>query len=212
MPVAALKNPASPRRRLTPEKRQELILDRAADIVSRDGVAALNMDRIGREAGVSKGLVYNYFPNLTALLQTLLQRELRRMRRLQTEVAEKAETFEGLVRGLTHVYLCYIEDRGLLIERLQAEPSVASILGPTVYSREPAVDYLSDIIIRNFDLPPDVARAATDISFGLPATAGAYLIRHSMDRQTLEDVTVTMILGTFTHLSSEYRTKRQPLR
>ena len=47
------------------------------------------------------------------------------IRPLETYVAE---TFEALVRGVTHVYLCYIEDRGLLIERLQAEPSV-SVLG-----------------------------------------------------------------------------------
>ncbi len=212
MTVVALKKPASPRRRFTPEKRQELILDHTAEIVAREGVAALSMDRIGREAGISKSLVYNYFPNLTGLLQTLLQRELRRLRRLQAEAAESATTFEALVRGVTHVYLCYIEDRGLIIERLQAEPSVSAIHDPTEYGREAAVDYLAGIVTRNFDLPPDIARAATDISFGLPASAGAYLIHHGMDRQALEDLTVTMILGTFTQLTSDYRTKRQPLR
>ncbi|MDJ0644191.1 MAG: helix-turn-helix domain-containing protein, partial [Erythrobacter sp.] len=60
------------RTRLTPEKRRDLILDKAAEIVAREGVANLSMDQVGREAGISKSLVYNYFPNLNELLTVLL--------------------------------------------------------------------------------------------------------------------------------------------
>ena len=200
------------RTRLSPERRRSLILDHTAEIVARDGVAALTMDRIGKEAGVSKSLVYNYFPNLTELLQTLLKRELRRLRRLQASAAAQAETFEGLVRGVTHAYITYIAERGLIIERLQAEPSVSDIHDPTDYGRDAAVDYLANIIVAHFGLPPEIARAATDISFGLPASAGAYLQRHDIDRQVIEDLTVTMILGTITALKTEYLAHRQPLR
>jgi AcrR family transcriptional regulator len=199
------------RRRLSPEARRSLILDHTADIVAREGVAAVNIERIGKEAGISKSLVYNYFPNLTELLQELLKRELRRLRRLQAQAADSADTFEGLVRAVTHVYLSYIAERGLIIERLQAEPSVSDIHDPTDFGREAAVDYLTDIVISHFGLPRDIARAATDISFGLPASAGAYLHRHGMDLQTLEDLTVTMIVGTFAHLKSEHFIRQQPL-
>lgn len=191
--------------------RRSLILDHTADIVAREGVAAVSIERIGKEAGISKSLVYNYFPNLTELLQELLKRELRRLRRLQAAAADKAETFEGLVRATTHVYLAYIAERGLLIERLQVEPSVSDIHDPTDFGREAAVDYLTDIVVAHFDLPRDIARAATDISFGLPASAGAYLHRHGMDLRTLEDLTVTMIVGTFTHLKGEHVIRQQPL-
>jgi TetR/AcrR family transcriptional regulator, fatty acid biosynthesis regulator len=83
---------------------------------------------------------------------------------------------------------------------------------PTEFSRDRAVDYMTDIVIGHFDLPRDIARAATDISFGLPASAGAYLHRHDLDLKTLEDLTVTMIIGTFMNLKSEYVVRRQPLR
>ncbi len=56
-----------------------------------------------------------------------------------------------------------------------------------------------------------MAHAATEISFGLPATAGAYLLHGHMSREVLEDLTVTMILGTFTELKREYVAHRQPL-
>ena len=190
--------------RLDPAKRQSLILDHTAEIIAREGVSALSMDRIGREAGVSKSLVYNYFPSLTDLLRQLLQRELSRMRRLQADAADGARTFEGLVRAVTHAYLKYIEERGLIIERLQAEPSVSAIHDPTEFSRESAVDYLADIVVAHFDLPVDIARAATEISFGLPAAAGARLLHGTMSREALEDMTVTMILGCIIELKRDH--------
>lgn len=200
------------RTRLDPEQRRSLILDHTAEIIAAEGVAALSMERVGREAGISKSLVYNYFPNLGELLSELLERELRRLRRLQGEAAEGATTFEGLVRAVTHVYLKYIDERGLIIERLQSEPTVSAIHDPTEYGREAAVDYLADIVMRHFDLPAEVARAATDISFGLPASAGAYLLRHGMSHQELEDLTVTMILGSMTALKTEHISRMQPLK
>lgn len=195
------------RRRLNPEMRRSLILDHTADMVARDGVASLSIENIGREAGISKSLVYAYFPNLTDLLRALYQREMRRLRRAQHEAAANARTFEDLVRSVTHVYLHYIHDRGLIIERLQAEPRVSETQDPTDFGRDIAVDYLTDIVIRQFGLPAEIARAATDISFGLPASAGSYLHRHGMDLQQLEDLTVTMIIGTFAEVKAAFDAK-----
>lgn len=214
MPAAALSPVEMPRKRvrLAPQKRQSLILDHTADVIAREGVSALSMDRISREAGISKSLVYNYFSNITELLRQLLQREWRRLRRLQAEAAANAETFEGLVRAVTHVYLKYIDERGLLIERLQAEPSVSAIHDPTEFGRDTAVGYLAEIVADHFGLPEDVARAATDISFGLPAAAGVYLLHRKMSREALEDLTVTMILGTLAELEREYLVRQKPIR
>jgi len=199
------------RRRYSPEKRRELILDHTAEIVAREGVATLSIEQIGREAGISKSLVYAYFPNLTELLRELFKREMRRLRKLQAAAAANAVTFEELVRSVTHEYLKYFDERGLIIERLQAEPSVSEMHDPTEYGRDAAVEYLTDIIVAHFDLPRDIARAATDISFGLPASAGSYLHRHDLDLETLEDITVTMILGAVTSLKTEYVGKHKQL-
>ena len=64
------------RRRLSPEVRRELILDETARLVVQGGVSAVSMERLGRDAGISKALVYNYFPNRTDLLSELLKREI----------------------------------------------------------------------------------------------------------------------------------------
>ncbi len=200
------------RRRLKPEDRRQSILDHAATIVASEGVAVLTMDRISKEVGVSKSLIYAYFPNVTELLKELFARELKRLRYLQGVEAEKAQTFENLVRHTTRVYLQYIDERGLLLQRLQSEPSVTDgISGPTYYSRDVAVHYIADIVHLNFDIPLDVARAATDISFGLPEAAGNYLHNSGACRQEIEDLTVTMIIGTFKGITESYMTRLRPL-
>jgi TetR/AcrR family transcriptional regulator, fatty acid biosynthesis regulator len=200
------------RRRLSPEKRKSLILDHTADIVASDGVAVLSMELIGKKAGISKSLVYTYFDSLTDLLRALLKRELKCLRQLQAQEAQAARTFEELVRGVTHQYLKYIEERGLIVERLQAEPSLSTGHDPTDYSRNDAVNYVADIVATNFDIPIDLAIAVTDISFGLPATAGAFCLHSDMSREEIEKITVTMILGSMNAVQNDYNNRIQPLK
>lgn len=196
--------PHKTRRRLRPEDRRALILDHTADLIAREGLAALSIEQIGKEAGISKSLVYAYFPNLTELLRALYQREMRRLRRLQAEAAQGADSMQQVVRSITHAYLSYIDERGLIIERLQAEPSVSQHHDPTDFNRNAAVDYMAEIVMKYYKLTPEIARAATDISFGLPASAGSYLSRGELDLKTIEDLTVTMIMGTLAGLEQQF--------
>lgn len=203
--------PAKTRTRLSPEVRKNLILDHAAEVVAVEGVSALSMERLGREAGISKSLVYAYFPSMKELLQTLLKREYRRLRILQNEAASSAETFEQLVRRITTTYLTYMEERGLILDRLAAEPCLSDSGDPTEYSRETAVQYLARIVSDNFNIDMSVALPAVDISFGMPAAAGHYLTRHEVSRQTIEDITVTMMIGSIEALKRNYDTALKPL-
>ena len=189
-----------------------MILDETADLISSEGISNLTMEAIGQHANVSKSLMYNYFDSLADLLKELLDRELTALRRLQNNAAEKATTFEELVQNITHVYLSYIEERGLNLERLQADPSITKMHDPTDYQRNSAVDYLAEIVAKNFDMPMDIARAVTDISFGLPASAGDYLLRSGMDRKVIEELTVSMIIGTMSSVRFDYMARKQKLK
>lgn len=199
------------RTRLSPDARKEFILDKAAHIVAQEGVSALSMERVGKEANISKSLVYAYFPTLKELLQMLLKREHHQLRVLQEEAAASAETFEQLVRRITTTYLTFIDDRGLILERLNAEPSLAEQGDPTEFSRERAVKYLAKIVNLNFGIDIDTAHAAVDISFGMPAAAGHYLLRHQASRQKIEDITTTMIISSIEALRKNYQTTFKPL-
>lgn len=189
-----------------------MILEHAAEVISAEGISSINMERLGRAVGVSKSLIYSYFPSLNDLLWALLKQEYTHLRKLQAEAAESAETLEQLVRRVTGVYLKYIEERGLLMERLSAEPSVTQFGDPTMYGRQPAVEYLTKTISKTLGIDPGIAAPAIDISFGLPAAAGRYLIHHEIDRQTVENITVTMILGAIEAIGKNYTLAFKPLK
>ncbi len=192
------------RTRLAPEERIAIILDHTATIVASEGVAAVTMEKVGNAAGISKSLVYSYFPSTTDLLKKLLNRELKALRRRQMEASDNANTFEQLVRAVTREYLLHIEERGILIYRLQSEPSVSKGGGVTDYTRDVAVQHLAEVVHKVFELPMSIAVPATDISFGLPDAAGIYLDRKKADRQIVEDITVAMIIGSVKTLKANY--------
>lgn len=207
------KRASGPKRRYSPEVRRSMILDTAADMVAREGIAQLSLERIANEGGVSKSLIYKYFDSLSELLSELLDRELKALRKSQAEGAERAETFADLVRNITHAYLTYIKDRGLIIERLQADPTISRMHDPTDYHRQMAVEYIADILVKNFAIPESIAKATTDVSFGLPASAGAYLLRHpDTDSRELEDLTVAMIIGSVNGVRQDFMTNMRKLK
>ncbi|MEM8633642.1 MAG: helix-turn-helix domain-containing protein [Pseudomonadota bacterium] len=199
------------KKRFSPEVRRSMILDSAAQLIATDGMSTLSMEAIGQKADVSKSLMYKYFDSLQELLKELLERELTIRWKRQVAAAEEATTFEELVRGTTHVYLSFIAERGLFVEPLLADPSIAKLYHPARYNRKVAVKYFSDLVIKNFDMPPEIARAVTDISLGIPMAAGEFLLRSDMDLKELEDLTVSMMIGTYTMARFDYFTRKKKL-
>jgi AcrR family transcriptional regulator len=116
-----------PRRtRFEPEVRRQQILDATAQLVTAEGLSAVSMERIGREAHVSKALVYNYFTSRNGLLAALLEREVRTYRHAQRTAAEAATDVASMVRVTTRAYLDHVAEKGVLIERLMSDPAVAA--------------------------------------------------------------------------------------
>ena len=60
-------------RRLENEERRRLLVERATELFGEYGYEELSMSRIAREAGISKPLLYHYFPGKKALFAAALQ-------------------------------------------------------------------------------------------------------------------------------------------
>jgi AcrR family transcriptional regulator len=61
--------------RMAPEARREQLLDAALDLALERGFHAVTVDGIARAAGVTRPVVYGLFPDVSALLSELVQRE-----------------------------------------------------------------------------------------------------------------------------------------
>ncbi len=189
---------AAKRRRLDPEVRRDLILDEAARLVMADGVSAVSMEGLGRAAGISKALVYNYFPSRAALLSALLLREYRQLQKEGQAAATAVGTddIEALVRATTRAYLDHVAARGVLIQRLLNEPVVArAIRSIDAEDRQLTVRYFARAMTAAFDLDPATATIATDLLMGLTGAAGDYLFRSGGDIAHIEDLVVAMIMA-----------------
>ncbi|MCR9136396.1 MAG: TetR/AcrR family transcriptional regulator [Alphaproteobacteria bacterium] len=57
----------------------EAILQAAAHILEREGLAALNTNHIAERAGVSVGSLYQYFPTKQAIMTEIIRRKRRRL-------------------------------------------------------------------------------------------------------------------------------------
>jgi AcrR family transcriptional regulator len=100
--VAAGKKGSRAKRNYLPaSKRRSLIVQAASRLISRDGLQELTMVAVAKEAGISRQLVYDHFPDLPTLFEAAF--------------AEQARQY---VRGLDDVFAIGASDAATMARKL----------------------------------------------------------------------------------------------
>jgi AcrR family transcriptional regulator len=81
----------------------DTIFEATARIIERDGVAALNTNRIAERAGISIGTLYEYFPNKDAVLVAMARQRLAEDERLVRQALTRAEADENVSLARTAI-------------------------------------------------------------------------------------------------------------
>lgn len=197
------------RKRLPPEERKEQILDVAAQMIREQGVSALNMDRLGREAGVSKPLVYVYFPNRIDLLKSLLLREVQRFHIDSADVVASTGTLEDMVRATSRKMLEYVQEFGIVIQQLMIEPEVADVLDELdTHFQMQYKSYLTKRVREEYGIDENVALVGVEIGLGLSTAAGEFLTRTGADMDFIEDMLTAMVMGSFERVAARSKSQR----
>ena len=184
------------RRRLSPDDRRTQILDKATRLVLQAGLSAVSMEAVGRTCGISKALVYNYFPSRDHLLAALLQREQNDLRDRGMQTALQAKSFEDLIRQTTRLYLQQTKERGALTQALLSDPSVARLMQEqNRIARDRTIRYFMREGRREYGLAAGVATAATDMLMAVTDQAGKLTASGALDIATAEDMCVALITG-----------------
>jgi TetR/AcrR family transcriptional regulator, fatty acid biosynthesis regulator len=190
------------RTRLKSEARRDQILDRAAELVLADGLAALSMEGVARATGVSKGLVYNYFPDRQALFAALLQREQRDLNDRGMRSALAASDFADLIRRTTGLYLRQTEARGALIAALLADPGVARLMeAQDRVDREQAFRFFVRATRRAYGLSLPTAITAVDLLWAVTDRAGQLVGQGLMGAEEATEMCVSLFVGGLAELS-----------
>lgn len=111
---------------MAPDARAEQIVAVAADHFARHGLAGASMSAIAKDAGVTRALVYHYFPGREALLEAVLQREADRLL-AATEPDPALTPAENLRRALTSYLDFFAASRGGVRELYSPASAVSTV-------------------------------------------------------------------------------------
>jgi AcrR family transcriptional regulator len=81
------------------------LVEAAADILHRQGLAALTLRAVARATGVSQAAPYRHFPDRRALVAAVAERGFRR---LQSAMLERMGSVQGRL-GFKHIAIAYVE-------------------------------------------------------------------------------------------------------
>ena len=103
-------------RRLEVDERRAQLLEVGTELFSKNSFEELSMAQIAREAGISKALLYHYFPSKEEFFKAALAEAA-------TELAQRTTPDESLppldqVRASTHAFVTWIGERGAAYMKL----------------------------------------------------------------------------------------------
>jgi AcrR family transcriptional regulator len=143
--------------RLTSDERREHLLHVGVELVGRHGTADVSIEEIARAAGVSKGLLYHYFPTKTDFFVAVLARSQAEMDQAVVrdpdltaleQFDRNLDGFLGFVDAHAEGYLAVVNARG-------REPRVQELVEER---RRRRVDELVALAAVLEDVPRDAAR------------------------------------------------------
>jgi AcrR family transcriptional regulator len=183
-----------PRARLAFEDRRAQLLDVAAEIIVREGLHALSIKRVARNAGLTAPRAYHFFPSVEDLLVELARRELQAVRAAQAAQIETATRPAARLRLSTVTYLRQVAERGVLLQTLQGAPAVRRGLRREQRALRAAnTAIVADRFSRSHRVPDDVSRAATTVLTSLVLRAGRLLARGRLELPVAEALAAEIV-------------------
>ncbi len=135
--------------RMPVDERRRQLLELGTELFARHSFAELSMARIAREAGISKALLYHYFPGKQDLFVATLQEAAEEVRR-RTEPDPGLPPAEALA-GSLDAFLAWVDQNELayrkLIESAASVPEVGALIAEVR-------DSTSARILEGLDAPP----------------------------------------------------------
>ena len=101
---------AEARRRLSPEDRRNELLALGAEVFGQRPYDEVRIDEIAERAGVSRALMYHYFPDKRAFFAAVVRAETERLFEATNTPPQLGQTLFAQVRGGVLAYLRYDEE------------------------------------------------------------------------------------------------------
>jgi AcrR family transcriptional regulator len=192
--VGCVKRPAY--RRLGVDERKRQLLERGADLFARYSYDELSMRKIAREAGISKALLYHYFPSKQAFFRATLEQAAEQLR-ARTEPDPDLPPLDQL-RDSLDGFLELIEENALAYRKLMQSATSVPEVNELVNEIR---DRTADRILAG--LYPDEVPAAARISvhgwlWFMDGACLQWIDQDELSRGQLRDQLLGTLLGALT--------------
>lgn len=181
-------------RRLDVDERRKQLLERGGELFTSHPYGELSMSRIAREVGISKALLYHYFPSKQAYFEATLSAWAEQLRE-RTEPDPDLSPVEQLA-GSVDAFLSLVEENAVAYRNLmRSAAGVAEIRELIEDVRRKTAERILEGLYPG-DLPPPKARTA--VSGWLWFMDGACLnwIEHrDIERGELRDLLLGVLMG-----------------
>lgn len=147
----------------------ERILDAAEAVTVEDGAARLTLDAVAKRAGISKGGLIHWFPSKEALIEAMLQRE---MKRFEGELVGELSPFVDKRFPRLHARIAASKRETAATRAKAAGIIMATIAQMPEHVQEVRQAY--DLDLQDVDRSTEEGKRA---SLALVAIEGAFLVR-----------------------------------
>ena len=190
------------RSRLSPELRRSQILDAAGQLVQAQGHLPAPLDRLARAAGVSKALIYAYFPTQYDLCNGLLDREFGALLAAGLEEAARLSPLEAAALACADIYFQHVATTGSLTHILLRDPYLTGHLDRRLARiRDRITLALARAARRELRLSAKENVAAISIITTIPEEAGRLVHAGEMDHDRGRALNATLIRSSLVALT-----------
>jgi AcrR family transcriptional regulator len=194
------------RTRLSPEVRRRQIVDAAAAVALEQGFLPLPIDRLAERAGVSKALVYAYFPTQFDLCNAVLERRFTALIDAGIEDASKQTPLEEAAGQVAAIYFDDVARHGALIHVILRDQFMSGHLDRTLAAiRDRIVRNLARAARRTLLMTARETVAATNMIITIPEQAGRLAHRREMDHESARALCAQLIKSSIGALAPRDR-------
>ena len=190
---------------MAPEERRSQILEAAAALILESGHSGCTLEQVAKAAGVSKPLIYKYFPGRDDLIVALLEREFAELQGHGLDSIPRDMPVDR-VAGLTiERALRYYDERGPILRLLSADPAAAAMAREkNRASRASTTDYFIKRSVEEYGVPLEVATIAVTMVVNAPIHTVSYLTRKQVPIDRTIEVWREFVAGGWRALESRY--------
>ncbi|WP_437670979.1 TetR/AcrR family transcriptional regulator [Sorangium sp. So ce131] len=182
-----------PRQRLDLDARRAQLLALGLDLFSHRAYDDVSIDEVAQAAGISKGLLYHYFPTKRDFYIAVIREAARELVERSLAVDDVPEPAERLRTGLD-AYLAYVERQGITYAAI-FRGGIGSDAEVLAIIEETRSRFLEKLLAEApvAERPPALRMALRGWIGFVEATSLDWIERHELDRASLRDLLADLL-------------------